>query len=89
MINSMPVPDLVILDLMLPEIKGPTLLTHIRSKPAWRDVKVVVVSGTEQASEVKKVIRLGVVDFIKKPFDVRRMGQDMDALFERLDHSGD
>lgn len=85
LINTMAVPDLVVLDLMLPEIPGLTLLKHIRSKPAWSRVKVVVVSATEQRSEVKNAINLGVVDFIKKPYDLIRISEDLNAIFDSVD----
>jgi DNA-binding response OmpR family regulator len=60
------VPDLVLLDLVLPGINGLEVLMALRSDPAARRVPVIVMTGTQtQASELRG---LGVVALLYKPF---------------------
>jgi DNA-binding response OmpR family regulator len=69
------VPDLVLLDLVLPRVNGLEVLMALRSDPAARRVPVIVMTGTQtQASELRG---LGVVALLYKPFAT-------DALLARI-----
>ncbi|MBZ9569591.1 response regulator [Patescibacteria group bacterium] len=62
-------PDLLVLDIVLPNIDGWELLEKIRTELGFEDLKVVVLSNLSQKSEVEKSLKFGVIKyFIKAHF---------------------
>ena len=62
-------PDLIVLDLMLPDTNGFALLEDIKANPDWVFIPVVILSALTKQEEKLKGLRLGVMDYITKPFD--------------------
>jgi two-component system, OmpR family, phosphate regulon response regulator PhoB len=77
-------PDLVLLDVMLPEVSGYEICRRIRSDPALEDVKVLMMTARGSAMERKKGMELGADGFISKPFELK----DLRAEVRRLLASG-
>ena len=73
-------PDLVLLDVMLPEVSGYEICRHIRSDPVLSDVKVLMMTARGSAIEHRKSEELGANGFISKPFDLK----DLRAEVRRL-----
>lgn len=65
-------PDLILLDLHLPDIHGEKLLSIIRSDDELRDTPVIVTSADATQSTMSKIQELGVSEYLTKPFDVLR-----------------
>ena len=65
------VPDLVILDLMLPGIDGLEVCRHLRSKTNTRDVPIVILTAKGEEADVVAGLELGADDYITKPFSPR------------------
>ena len=63
-------PDLILLDIMMPEVDGYQMLEMIEKKSDISDIPVMMISAKTGASHVKKAIDGGAVDYIKKPIDV-------------------
>ncbi len=63
-------PDLIIMDVSMPEMDGFTLMTHLSGDGASRDIPVIVMSGKESLHDLFRPFT-NVVDFISKPFDVK------------------
>ena len=63
-------PDLIVLDLMLPEINGEEILRRLRNIPGLEDIPVVVVSAKAALTNIEQAFALGAVDFLTKPFDI-------------------
>lgn len=61
-------PDLIVLDYMMPQKDGLTLLADIRALPELKDVPVIMMTGVSAQDVVAKAIQLGVTDFMAKPF---------------------
>ena len=61
-------PDLVVLDLNMPNLDGVQTLRRIRGAPDMRDVPVIVFSTGREESAVTTCRSLGVLDYIQKPF---------------------
>ena len=61
--------DLVLLDIMMPEMDGYQVLEHIRADPELRHIPVVVISAVEDMSSIVRCIELGAADYLFKPFD--------------------
>ena len=66
-------PDLVLLDVMIPRGDGYGVCKAVRSNPAWRDVRIVMLTAKGRDSEREKGIGLGADDYITKPFSNREM----------------
>jgi PAS domain S-box-containing protein len=66
-------PDLVLLDLHLPDIPGTEVLEKLQADPATRGIPVVVVSADATASQVKRLLAAGASEYLTKPLDVRRL----------------
>jgi CheY-like chemotaxis protein len=75
-----PRPDLILLDLSLPEIDGRTLLREIRQQPALKSIPVVIMTGTASEEDVLEINSLDVQGFLVKPVDLQKFL----ALVEKL-----
>ena len=66
-------PDLVLLDLMMPKRSGYDICQFIRANPAWKDVRVIMLTAKGQEVERAKGLALGADDYITKPFSTREV----------------
>ena len=74
------VPDLVLLDVMMPLVSGYDVCKRIRELPACRHVKVVMLSAKGRAQEVQKGAAAGADLYVVKPFSTRELLQRIQAL---------
>jgi DNA-binding response OmpR family regulator len=75
-------PDLVILDLMLPDMDGLVLCSELRSQ-AQSDIPIIVCSGTVRRRDAILALRLGADDFVQKPFDIYDLEARIEAVLRR------
>jgi CheY-like chemotaxis protein len=66
-------PDLILLDLNLPDMPGVEVLRRLRADPLTATTPVVVISGDAMPGQAERVRALGADDFVPKPFDVSRL----------------
>jgi CheY-like chemotaxis protein/HPt (histidine-containing phosphotransfer) domain-containing protein len=76
-------PDLILLDLNLPDMSGVEVLDRLRRDPETRGLEVVVVTAHEPARTSSRLRDLGVGDYLPKPIDVGRLLEVVDGLGER------
>jgi len=62
------VPDLVILDVMMPKVDGFEVCEKIRANPLWESVIIVMLTAKGRDSEREKGLSLGANDYLTKPF---------------------
>jgi len=62
-------PDLVLLDVMMPDMDGPTTLAHLRERPATVEVPIVFMTARAQSSDIEHFMSLCAAGVIAKPFD--------------------
>ena len=76
-------PDLVLLDLMLPDISGLEVCRQLKSDPALREVPVMML--TARSEEIDRVVgfELGADDYVVKPFSVRELILRVQAVLRR------
>ncbi len=78
------VPDLIILDYMMPGMDGARTLAAIRALPNGTSVPVVFLTARVQAREIERYRRLGAIDVLVKPFDPMRLADQVrDAWSKR------
>jgi two-component system, OmpR family, response regulator len=66
-------PDLVILDVMLPDINGREVCVRVRSDKTLDEVKIICISGMIEMDKVSDLREAGANDFIQKPFSVDKL----------------
>ena len=66
-------PDLILLDIMLPQKNGFEVCQKIRENPAWNGIKVVMLTAKGRESEVTKGLALGADAYITKPFATKEL----------------
>ena len=59
--------NLLLTDVMMPDVDGPTLLHYVRNNPFYQEMPVVMMSSNEHADTVMNCIRLGAEDYLLKP----------------------
>jgi CheY-like chemotaxis protein len=60
-------PDLIVLDLQMPEMDGFRFCRHLRSQPEWRNLPVLILTSSTSAQDVKRAIELKVKGYMAKP----------------------
>jgi CheY-like chemotaxis protein len=76
-------PDLFLLDVMMPDMDGPTLLGVLRAMPATSQVPVIFMTAKAQAQELQYYESLGALGVISKPFDPMTLAQTVTELWMR------
>lgn len=75
-------PDLVILDVMLPDINGKEVCVRVRNDPSLDDVKIICISGMVEQDKVADLMEAGANDFMQKPFAVEKLLERVCELLE-------
>lgn len=73
-------PDLVLLDVMLPEVSGYEICQDVRLDPDLRDVKILMMTARGSAIERRKGLALGADGFISKPFELKELRDEVKRL---------
>jgi DNA-binding response OmpR family regulator len=76
-------PDMIITDLNMPGGGGEELVSHIKSSSELEYIPVVVLSSSENASTRIKLLKMGVDDFVQKPFNPEELSLRVDNILKR------
>jgi DNA-binding response OmpR family regulator len=76
-------PDLMLLDLGLPDMSGLDLITQVRWEEKTKSIPILAMSGNP--TEERKCLRIGCNDFILKPFDAPQLLERIARLLSRTD----
>ena len=76
-------PDVVFLDILMPEMDGYEVLERLRADEQLRHVPVIVVSAVDQIDSVARCLELGAVDFLTKPFNATLLEARLNATLEK------
>lgn len=74
-------PQMILLDVMMPGMDGPSTLMALRASPQLRDVPVAFMTAKVQAHEIEHFKSLGAVGVIAKPFDPMTLAQQVRTLW--------
>lgn len=91
------VPDLVLLDVMMPRMSGFQVCERIKASPRTRDVPVIMVTALNEVGDVERAVEAGADDFLTKPVNrlelvtrvrsllrVRRLKSQLDSTLDEL-----
>jgi two-component system alkaline phosphatase synthesis response regulator PhoP len=77
------VPDLLILDIMLPGLNGLEICKRIKQIPAMKNLPIIMASAKGEEADIVKGLELGADDYITKPFSPRVLNARVDAVLRR------
>jgi signal transduction histidine kinase/CheY-like chemotaxis protein len=80
-------PDIVVLDLHLPDLSGREVLNRLQSDPRTRHIPVVIASADASPGRVRQLREEGAFDYVTKPLDVHRFLEVVDAALEQSDRA--
>ena len=83
------IPDLVVLDRMLPGLSGDEVLKSIRQDPATRAIPVLMLTARREPTDRIEGLELGADDYLTKPFSPRELALRVDAILKRIHEFGD
>jgi DNA-binding response OmpR family regulator len=66
-------PDVILLDIMMPNVDGYQTLEFIKKKDSLKNTKVVFLTAKNKASDVEKGLKLGADKYLSKPFSVKKI----------------
>jgi CheY-like chemotaxis protein len=76
------VPDLILLDVMMPQMNGPETLAELRKLPHLAAVPVAFMTARVQPAEVRSYLKLGATGVIPKPFDPMQLSGEVRKIWE-------
>lgn len=75
--------DLVLLDIMMPEMNGYEVLEHIKTDPLLRHIPVIMITAVDEIESVVRCIELGADDYLPKPFNPILLKARINASLEK------
>ena len=76
-------PDLILLDLHLPDMAGDEALRRLRQDPTTRTIPVVMISADATPAQIERLLAAGADEYLTKPLDVKRFLQVLEAMLDR------
>jgi len=77
-------PDLIVLDIMMPEIDGFQVLEYIKGDPKIKNVPVIMLTAKSQDIDVLKGYQEGIASYMTKPFNLNELVDNINLIFESL-----
>ena len=78
-------PDIILLDVMMPEMDGIETFRQLRTLPACTGIPVVFMTARVQTHEIKEYLDLGAVDVIAKPFSPITLADQVKTIIQNVD----
>ncbi len=77
-------PDLILLDLQLPDLAGDVVLERLRADAQTRDIPVAILSADATTRQIARLLKAGACDYLTKPLDVKRLLSIVDAVVGQM-----
>jgi two-component system response regulator RpaA len=78
-------PDLILMDIMMPDVDGITLTRELRADQKTADIPIIVVSGLADAGTLNDALLFGAVDYMVKPIDLDALKGKIDRTFAAVE----
>jgi DNA-binding response OmpR family regulator len=82
------IPDIILLDWMLPGMNGLEVLTELKHDERTKHIPVFMLTAKGMASDVARALEMGADDYITKPFNPRQLGETIKKKLEELKKVG-
>lgn len=76
------IPDVILLDVMMPNVDGYTTIQEIRKQEKLKNCKVVFLSAKTNPADIEKGLKLGADAYVTKPYSIKKLTQKIDELLE-------
>lgn len=73
-------PDLILLDIMMPEMNGYEMLERLKADPELQDIPILMLTAKASTADVVQALNLGANDYLRKPFDIDELVARVDTL---------
>ncbi|MEN2434733.1 response regulator [Weeksellaceae bacterium A-14] len=74
------IPDVILLDIMMPNIDGYTTLKQIRSNQDYKNIRVILLSAKTGEADIRKGKELGADAYITKPYSIKKLTEKVEEL---------
>lgn len=75
-------PDVILLDVMMPDMDGPTTLHHLKDQASTADIPIIFITARTQAHEIQRFTALGAIGVIPKPFNPMTLAAQVRSAIE-------
>ena len=75
-------PDVILLDVMMPDLDGPATLVRLREEPSTATIPVIFLTAKVQRPEVEHYMALGAIGVIRKPFDAMTLPDEVRRIVQ-------
>jgi len=76
-------PDLMLLDINMPEVSGLDLLEFLRRRPEWKELPIVMLSSEAADVTVDKALEMGADGYVMKPVTIEEIEKALNAAFQK------
>jgi two-component system, sensor histidine kinase and response regulator len=73
-------PDLILLDLLMPQVSGYDFIKKIKAEPRYLEIPVIVVSAVTEYESIAEVMDLGAIEYVKKPVILVQLIEKIDSV---------
>lgn len=77
-------PDLILLDVMMPGMDGPTALSELRQRPGFEKIPAIFMTAKIQVDEILQYKAMGALDVISKPFDPITLADTIKTVWNNM-----
>jgi len=75
--------DLILLDLLMPDLNGDQVLQRLKREPNWRDIPVIMISAWDDLASIVRCIEIGAEDYLVKPFEAALLRARIGSALEK------
>ena len=86
-LSSGNIPDLILLDLVMPSLNGYEFLKNLRTSGFFKSIPVLILSVNNYSSEMQRCYQLGIKDFFHKPFNPIQLREKINLVFKQTSKS--
>lgn len=76
------IPDIIILDIMMPNVDGFQVLKYLKENKELKNIKVIFLSAKNKASDIELGLKLGADKYMSKPFSVKKLVNEVKELLK-------
>ncbi len=77
------IPDIIVSDLMMPDVDGKTFLTQLKASGAYRHIPVIILSSIDKSAKKIELINIGADDYLIKPFNPEELATRIENIFKK------